>query len=64
MTEQEREGERVRLARMEIARQLSDTLQFALGAGMSNEAVLIAKMIDAVLSGQAYAMDSKLLQGK
>ena len=64
MTEQEREDERVRQARMKIAQHLGDTLQFALAAGMSNEAMLIAKMVDVVLSGQAYAMHSKLLQGK
>ena len=52
--------ERRSQARVEVAAQLSKILPFAIGTGLTSEAVLIAKLIEAVLSNTTNALILKL----
>lgn len=51
MTDQD-EGERLRRARMALAQELSDALNFALGASLQSEAAVISTLISAVLTNK------------
>jgi len=61
MTEQAREEERLRAARLAIAQRLQGALELAIAAGLSNEAAMIAKLIDAMLSSTLVQLYRKLM---
>ena len=47
-------------ARIELAARLAETLTFAIGTGLSSEASLIAKLIEAALNNTTKALVLKL----
>ena len=54
------EEERVRSARLELAKRLGDTLPYALNTNLSTEAALIAKLIEAILTNTTVDLLIKL----
>ena len=56
----DREAERLRAARQELANKLYPSLGLALAAGLSAEAAIIAKLIEATLMNTAIDIYVKL----
>ena len=56
----EQEAERLRRARTELAQQLNDAMRSALGKGLSSEATVIAKLIEATLTNTATQLYIKI----
>ncbi len=54
------EEERLRQMRSDLALRLSECLNYALGAGLSSEAALIAKLIEATLTNTTTKLYIKL----
>ncbi len=47
-------------AKLEVARKLADVLQYAVRAGLENESSLIARLIEATLTGKTINLLNKL----
>lgn len=56
MSDETKEAESRRLARMELGMKLVDPMRHAIGAGLSSEAALIALLINAILTNQTHKL--------
>ena len=60
MSDEEKEAERRQVARVELASRLYAALGFALAADLQSESALIAKLIEATLTGTATQLYMKI----